>query len=203
MFFPVYTNDECEIIVANKNRKEYQLLIERTKSFLKTSFKENYGIDFKDKNIRVDKFDRHHDTFRKTRRFSFADVLVVDFVICIRGEGMLIYDETIDEVKQLKPGQGTFIIGEMGYAFLNIKPTYYNSTYVSEDTCSLTFMVEGSFQLNQEIDRVGDIIENYGSQSFKERLAECDLLKVMYNKINSIENFIVGDNSISSDNCTC
>lgn len=171
----VYSDDECNQIINNKEQS--QSLIQKRKQTFVDYFRSN-GFDLNDCPVSIIWSYGENGINKGGKLWHFDDVSVVNFIICLNGEGTNIHND--GEIIQIQKGYGYPVVGEEGYAFLGIKPTYHCAPLiVSDGRVLLKFIVDGSFDLDKKM--VGDV-EKYNSEKYNKRKAELCEMEAIYGK---------------------
>jgi hypothetical protein len=161
----VYSDDECNQIINNEEQSES--LIQKGKQILVDYFRSN-GFYLNDCPVSIIWSYGENGINKGAKLWHFDDVCIVNFIICLNGDGTYIFID--DEIKQIQKGYGYPVVGEEGYAFLGIKPTCHCAPLVaSNNRVLLKFIVDGSYDLDK---KMGGDVEKYNSEKYNKRKAE-------------------------------
>ncbi len=95
------------------------------------------------------------------------DVCLLNFIVCI--DGIYKDEENNEDIYQLKAGYGKILIGELGYAFMGVKPTIHKAPIMDDrKRLMVKIFLDGSFDILNVIE--GSSVAEYNSELFKERM---------------------------------
>ena len=116
----------------------------------------------------------------RAHEWHFDDVSIINFIVCIEGPGTEIYEPGSNQITCLTPGHGYMVIGEEGYEFLNLIPTFHKAP-ANTGVPRLMTKVFLSPNFNSDESFIGNV-NKYNSEGFLSNRQKITKLKESYMK---------------------
>lgn len=163
----VFTPEECcEIFDLSSIYHDYHLRhSNRIKSHV-ISYLQSHHIIMSD--LASTKMLIHTSSNHSAKEWHYDDVLIINFIINIQGEGTKILIN--GHIETLPKGYGCIMIGEKGYTFLGLKPVLHCAPPIDTNRCIIKFLVLANFHVPRDF--IGPSVCKYQSDEYNKRYHE-------------------------------